>query len=73
MSRHERAKLRPLRRHLMLLGKTQAELATDVGVTAQAVSEWVNGVTQPHPKKIKRVALAMELRPDQLIDMLSAT
>lgn len=63
--------LPPLKRRLLILGKTQGQVARDIGVTPAAMSEYVNGVTKPHPKRIRPLAIAMDMRPDELVDMLN--
>lgn len=37
------------------LGKTQAELAKELGVTPQAVSGWIHGRGRPSPRLMKQL------------------
>ena len=62
----------PLARRLMVLGKTQKDLASDLRITQQAVSGYVNGTMRPHPKRIRTLAFALELKPEELVDLLSS-
>jgi transcriptional regulator with XRE-family HTH domain len=49
---------------------TQAQLASAVGVTSQAVSQWERGETLPEIRNIPRIAAALGLNAAELIGML---
>ncbi len=49
------------------LGLTQEELATQVFVTTQAVSQWENGKTTPLPANYSRIADALQLSVSELL------
>lgn len=47
-------------------GWTQRDLATAVGVSAQSVTNWLQGADFPRPEKLLKLASALRLRLDQL-------
>lgn len=49
------------------LGLTQSEIATVVGTTTSAVSDWERGISLPGPKRIPRLARAYEMEPAELV------
>jgi transcriptional regulator with XRE-family HTH domain len=51
-------------------GLTQAQLAREVGVTSQAVSQWERGETLPEIRNIPRIAAALKLDAAELVGML---
>ncbi|REE92545.1 helix-turn-helix transcriptional regulator [Cupriavidus plantarum] len=52
-----------LQRH----GFSQAELARQLGVSAQAVSNWIKGDDFPRPDKLLRLAMLLRLKFDELV------
>lgn len=50
------------------LGLTQEDLASQVFVTTQAVSQWENGKTVPDPTNYSRIADALQLSVSELLD-----
>jgi transcriptional regulator with XRE-family HTH domain len=48
-------------------GKTQEQLAVELGFTQVQIAKWEAGKALPTTKDIRRVARAYGLRPDQLI------
>lgn len=48
-------------------GLTQKQLAEKVGVTSQAVTNWLKGADFPRPDKLLKLALALELDFDKLV------
>lgn len=64
-----RAKLAEARK---AAGKTQAEVAEEVGVTRDAVSEWERGLATPHPKQRVPYAGALHISLSELAAMLSS-
>lgn len=50
------------------LGLTQEDLASQVFVTTQAVSQWENGKTEPEPANYSRIADALQLSAAELLD-----
>ena len=53
----ERSSIRELRRHL---GLTQAELARDLGVRQQTVSEWETGQYEPRGTAVTLLGIVAE-------------
>ena len=49
----------------------QTELARFVGVTPQAVQQWVAGATQPSPERIEKVAQFFGVRAADLLQRLA--
>jgi transcriptional regulator with XRE-family HTH domain len=47
-------------------GWTQKDLAAEVGVSAQSVTNWLKGADFPRPDKLLKLATALRLRLDQL-------
>lgn len=50
------------------LGLTQEDLASQIFVTTQAVSQWENGKTEPDPANYSRIADALQLSVPELLD-----
>jgi transcriptional regulator with XRE-family HTH domain len=50
------------------LGWSQKELADNVGVTAQAVTNWLKGTDFPRPDKLLKLATVLKLRFSELVD-----
>lgn len=48
-------------------GKTQQEIADEVGVTQPLIHKWESGDGFPRTEDIRRVAKAYGVKPDQLI------
>lgn len=53
---------------IAVLGWTQKKLAGEIGVTSQAVTNWLQGVDFPRPDKLLKLATALKLSFDQLIE-----
>lgn len=64
-------KLVSLIKRRLVLGKTQGEVAKDARVTKAAMSAYENGTRRPHPKRIRDLAFALQLRPDELVELLT--
>lgn len=58
---------RTLRTRREELGLGQAELASRVGVTQQTISRWENGEVVPPPKRLAKVAQALDLDLDRVL------
>lgn len=58
---------RTLRTRREELGLGQAELAERVGVTQQTISRWENGEVIPPPKRLAKVARALDLDLDRVL------
>ncbi len=56
--------IRPIRKKL---GITQKELAAELGVTPNAISNWENGVRNPSLEKVKRLAEILNCTTDELL------
>lgn len=56
-----------LRGALAEKGWTQKDLAHELGVSAQSVTNWVKGEDFPRPDKLLRLATTLHLRLDQLV------
>lgn len=50
------------------LGWTQKKLAGEIGVTSQAVTNWLKGADFPRPDKLLKLATALKLGFDQLVE-----
>ena len=48
-------------------GKTQLEMATELGVTQPLIAKWEDGRGLPVTDDLRRVAAAYGLRPEQLL------
>lgn len=48
-------------------GLSQSSIAKKLDVTREAVSKWLNGKTLPRPDKLLRLALLLDLKPNELI------
>ncbi len=55
-----------LRDQMRLLGLSQADVATRVGVRQQTVSKWLTGETQPRVKLLPALADTLGLEPTDL-------
>lgn len=53
---------------LTLLGWTQKELAESVGVTSQAVTNWMKGTDFPRPDKLLKLATVLKLSFSELVE-----
>ncbi len=58
---------RTLRARREELGLGQAQLAERVGVTQQTISRWENGEVVPPPKRLAKVAKALDLDLDRML------
>jgi transcriptional regulator with XRE-family HTH domain len=58
---------RTLRSRREELGLGQSDLAKRVGVTQQTISRWENGEVVPPPKRLAKVALALDLDLDRVL------
>ena len=56
-----------LRNALQVRGWTQKDLATELGVTAQAVTNWLKGVDFPRPPKLLQLATKLQLQFSDLV------
>ena len=54
---------------LGMLGWTQKRLADEIGVTSQAVTNWLKGTDFPRPDKLLKLATTLKLGFDQLVDL----
>lgn len=50
------------------LGWTQKRLADEIGVTSQAVTNWLKGTDFPRPDKLLKLAATLKLGFDQLVE-----
>lgn len=57
-----------IERALTGLGWTQRKLAAELGVTAQAVTNWVKGKDFPRPAALLKLARALSLSFEELVD-----
>lgn len=55
------------------LGKTQAQMATDLEVTQPLIARWEAGNAYPRTEDVRRVAAAYRLKPDQLLPERAAS
>ena len=53
-------------------GKTQAEAAQYMGVTAGAISQWENGIAAPKIERLKKLAAFYNCTVDELLKEDSA-
>jgi transcriptional regulator with XRE-family HTH domain len=60
-----------LRKGRDVAGLTQAELAEQLGVTSQAVSQWERGETTPGKRNIPGIAAVLNIRADELLGLLA--
>jgi repressor LexA len=51
-------------------GLTQAELASKVGVSQQAVSLWLQGERSPGVRSVNRLARLFEAATDRILELL---
>jgi transcriptional regulator with XRE-family HTH domain len=49
---------------------TQAELAEQIGVTSQAVSQWERGETKPEVRNLRRIAVTLQVPLTELIILM---
>lgn len=56
-----------IKRALQGKGWSQKELAASVGVSAQSVTNWLQGADFPRPDKLLKLATTLRLRLDQLV------
>ncbi|WP_294375899.1 helix-turn-helix transcriptional regulator [Pseudacidovorax sp.] len=61
-----------LRQALQARGWTQKTLATELGVTAQAVTNWIKGDDFPRPDKLLKLATTLKLGFADLVDSRKA-
>ena len=62
--------LRQLREDAVL---TQAELAEQVGVSATAISHWETGSKRPRASNIRKLALALNVTPREILAAIKET
>lgn len=60
-----------LRRRRVLEGLTQSQLARRIGVSQAAVQSWEAGRFDPSPRHIKRLAKALAVTTDELIQIIN--
>ncbi len=58
-----------LKRALEARGWTKRDLAAELGVTAQAVTKWMQGVDFPRPDKLLRMAVILQLHFAELVEV----
>ncbi len=56
---------------LLAKGWAQKDLAAALGVSAQAITNWLKGSDFPRPDKLLRLATVLKLRLDQLVQSVS--
>ena len=56
-----------IRQALEAKGWTQKDLASQLGVSAQSVTNWLKGADFPRPDKLLRLATTLKLRLDELV------
>ena len=66
------ANLSKLRRARLAVGLSIDDLAQAVGVAVSTISTWENGVSSPSAKRIPKLAEALKVPPEAVLDMLSA-
>lgn len=49
-------------------GKTQEQIAEEIGVTPQAVSKWINGQAEPRPSHIRALCKALNITFQEYAD-----
>lgn len=54
------------------LGKTQAELASEVGVNPNTISQYESGVRKPDIVMLKKLAKALNTTTDKLLEPIEA-
>jgi transcriptional regulator with XRE-family HTH domain len=59
--------LRGLKRHRILAGLTQAELADQAGVTRDTLVRLERGKQPPRPRTLKKLAEVLEVDPTELV------
>ena len=67
MSSEETLNTDLIRERLRSVGLSQKDLATQVEVTAQAVTNWLKGTDFPRPSALLRIATALEVSLDDLL------
>ena len=55
-----------IERNRKKVGKTQAELADELGVTQGNISQWENGIAFPRMNKLPELAKALDCSIDEL-------
>ncbi len=48
-------------------GLSQTNIAKSLGITREAVSKWIQGIKFPRPDKLLKLAMALDLRMDDII------
>src|SRR5216683_3934710 len=61
-----------LRRHRLASGLTQELLAARAGLSAHGIQKLEHGTTRPYRATVQRLALALELSPDDLVPFWAA-
>lgn len=51
------------------LGLTQNDVAQKMGISYQSIAQWENGLRNPKPDTLKRIAEAMGIPVNQLIEV----
>ena len=54
----------------IMIGKTQKELATSLGIKRQAISRWENNVTFPTLEHLYRISELLNVPLEDLLDSL---
>lgn len=64
------SKTNPIFRRRQEKGLSQMAVAGMIGVTDTTVSFWENGFRMPQPRNIPKFAKALDLSPEQLLNLL---
>ena len=56
------------RRARLIQGMTQAEVASELGVSIVAVNKWENGRTMPKAKRLKQIAEVLSTTVEKLLE-----
>lgn len=62
-----------VKKGLTAAGMTQKDIAKELGVTAQAVTNWLKGKDFPRPPKLLKLAIILNLTTDELVESASNT
>ena len=66
------ANVSKLRKARLAAGLTLQDFARQVGVAASTVSSWEIGSASPTAKRIPKVAKALNVTPEAVVDLFSA-